>query len=238
MLRLEAPPLSGADYKERLTDYLISLNEKLTYLLNNLSEENFSADTAKVFAETRSAAAEAAKKTAALESSAAESRETLRNEIIKTAQDVRRDYSSSLDTAKGSIMATVAEEYTAKSGAAELKSLLQSMIEQTSRDVTLKFSEANSYAVQVEGALQSYMDEVRSYIRFSSEGIELGNADSPFLARLGSSRLSFLQDGREVAYISNNRLYITDAEAGSLGISGLFGFKTEANGSLSLFKRG
>lgn len=34
---------------------------------------------------------------------------------------------------------------------------------------------------------------------------------SPFLARLGHTRLSFLQNGVEIAYISNNRLYITEA---------------------------
>lgn len=34
---------------------------------------------------------------------------------------------------------------------------------------------------------------------------------SPFLARLGNTKLSFLQDGLEIAYISNNRLYITEA---------------------------
>ena len=31
------------------------------------------------------------------------------------------------------------------------------------------------------------------------------------MARLGTTKLSFLQDGSEVAYISNNRMHITEA---------------------------
>ena len=59
------------------------------------------------------------------------------------------------------------------------------------------------------------------------------------MARLTNTRLSFLQDGTEIAYISNNKMYITDAEIigkltmGSTAL-GFFDWTPRANGNLSL----
>ena len=58
----------------------------------------------------------------------------------------------------------------------------------------------------------NFVQEVRSYQRFTAEGIELGVLNSPFIAKLGNTKLSFIQDGTEIAYISNNKLYITEAQ--------------------------
>ena len=69
----------------------------------------------------------------------------------------------------------------------------------------------------------------------SASGIELGDNNSPFGALLGTTKLSFTQDGREIAYISNNRLYITDAEiSNSLTVGSTIKYKTyvDSNGYL------
>jgi hypothetical protein len=65
--------------------------------------------------------------------------------------------------------------------------------------------------VEVTGEMQQYIDVLQSYQRFSADGLELGVLGSPFMARLGNTRLSFVQSGEEIAYISNNKLYITSA---------------------------
>ena len=49
---------------------------------------------------------------------------------------------------------------------------------------------------------------------------------SEFTSKFTNSRLSFLQNGQEIAYVSNNKLYITDAEAKK------FSAGTSANGYL------
>lgn len=97
------------------------------------------------------------------------------------------------------------------SALAGLEASLQSVIEQTAADITFAFSEANNYTITATGEILEYINRIQSYQRFSADGLELGVLGSPFLARLGNEKLSFLQEGREIAYISNNRLYITEA---------------------------
>ena len=48
--------------------------------------------------------------------------------------------------------------------------------------------------------------------RFTGEGLELGRSDSPFITKLGNEKLSFVQDGVEVAYVQHNKLFITEAQ--------------------------
>ncbi len=44
-------------------------------------------------------------------------------------------------------------------------------------------------------------------------GVEIGKSDSPYAARLTNDRLEFTENGTVVAYISNNKMYITSVEA-------------------------
>ena len=69
--------------------------------------------------------------------------------------------------------------------------------------------------------------------------MELGQINSPFTASLDNKKLAFLENDKEVAYISNNKMHITQAEIGhSLKIGnveqGFFTWQEGANGNLSL----
>ena len=97
------------------------------------------------------------------------------------------------------------------SALAGLESSLQAVVTQTARDITYAFTEATNYTVTATGEILEHINRIQSYQRFDANGLELGVLGSPFLARLGNAKLSFLQDGIEIAYISNNRLYITEA---------------------------
>ena len=77
------------------------------------------------------------------------------------------------------------------------------------------------------------------YIRFSAEGIELGDELSPFKTKITNTRISFFQSGQEVAYISNNKLYITQAlfmQKSTIGNenSGYYTWVIRSNGNMSL----
>ena len=111
------------------------------------------------------------------------------------------------------------------SALAGLETSLQSAISQTAKDITFAFNEATNYTVAATGDILEYINQIQSYQRFSADGLELGVLGSPFLARLGNTKLSFLQDGKEIAYISNNRLYITEAR-----ITSKLSMGTEENG--------
>lgn len=89
---------------------------------------------------------------------------------------------------------------------------LEAIISQTAEDITFQFNKTQEFVVDATGPFQEFVKEVRAYQRFSADGLELGELNNPFLARLAKDRLSFLQDGVEIAYISNNKLYITEAQ--------------------------
>ena len=53
------------------------------------------------------------------------------------------------------------------------------------------------------------LEQLETYIRASTSGLELGASNSSIKAVLSNDRLSFMDGDTEVAYISNNNFYIT-----------------------------
>ena len=102
----------------------------------------------------------------------------------------------------------------------------------------IRFAEAQESTKQVADDLQAQKDEQETYIRFSEDGMELGKTDSKIVASLQNDRLSFLESGREVAYISDSKLYITQAEILTDLQLGKFAFQPRNNGNLSLIWKG
>ena len=112
-----------------------------------------------------------------------------------------------------------------KADADWVKQRLEAIVEQTAKDITFSFNQAKEFTVESTGEFRDFITEVKSYQRFSAEGLELGILNSPFITKLGNTKLSFLQNGMEIAYISNHKLYITEAQvADKLSIG------TEKNG--------
>jgi hypothetical protein len=81
-----------------------------------------------------------------------------------------------------------------------------------------------------------HYNELHRYIRFVNGIIILGEEGNPLTAELSNNKLSFKQNGSEVAYVSNNKLYITNSEILTNLVIGNFGFIPRSNGSLSFRK--
>lgn len=90
---------------------------------------------------------------------------------------------------------------------------LQSLIEQTATRLEITFSQTSERIDGVGNDLADAVAEISTYIRASSDGVEIGKSDSPYAARLTNDRLEFTENGTIVAYISNNKMYITSVEA-------------------------
>ena len=163
----------------------------------------------------------------------------LYEEIIRTADELNSEFTVSLQKREDSILSQVTEDFTAKSETAALEETFRSEMEQTSQKIEMRFSDAAQISQEVGGKLEEYENLVDTYIQFNTEGITLGERDSPFTAVLGRERLSFRQNGVEIAYLSNNKLYITSAEVldrltvGNTG-SGFFDWVPRANGNLGM----
>lgn len=75
-------------------------------------------------------------------------------------------------------------------------------------NILLKINEEHTYAVNVDGRLEEFRKLVETYFDFSSTGLLIGKSDSPFTTMHSNSKISFMQNGDEVAYIQYNQLYI------------------------------
>ena len=86
--------------------------------------------------------------------------------------------------------------------------------------------------------VSSNQTQLNTYIRFNSEGIEIGKQDSEFRTRQTNSRYSILQNNDEVAYFANNRMYNSNIEVSNSLRIGNFGFIVNGDGSLTFKKVG
>lgn len=109
-------------------------------------------------------------------------------------------------------------------------------LEQTASGWDFTFSNLEDYVEQVEGNEIEHHQELIRHIRFENGVIILGEENSEFQARISNDRISFYQGSTEVAYLSNNKLYITNAEILTSLRLGNFGFTPRNNGSLSFGK--
>lgn len=138
--------------------------------------------------------------------------------------------------ADADIMEQVRATYVAKGDIVDLEKTIESRMIQGSDEIRMEFQTALDI---VQGTVADNQLNLEEYIRFRGALIELGKLGNDFVARLSNDRLAFLQNDREIAYISNNKLYITDAEVkNKLTIgsqdNGYFDFIPRSNGNLSL----
>lgn len=119
---------------------------------------------------------------------------------------------------------------------AKIRHQLSTQLKQTRDEFLFQFNNYKQLLDETGKALEQRFNDFSRYIRFKAGNIELGDINSPFKTLLTHEKISFFKGEVEVAYISNNKLYITDAYIiNSLRI-GNFEFVVEDNGSLSFRK--
>ena len=166
-------------------------------------------------------------------------KEMVDDSMIKMETMLNDNIDNSIVQAQESILSNVANKYADNITITELQSNLSSQLTQTNANIDLKFNTVNDYTIKVDGQLQQYKKEVETNIRFNENGMQLGKLDSPFMASLDNTKLAFLENDKEVAYISNNKMHITQVEISTnLKIGdekkGFFTWQQGANGNLSL----
>ena len=147
----------------------------------------------------------------------------------KTITETLSSYSTTTQTA---------EALSAMVSKTDLDGILSnySTVKQTADDITFTFTRLKQDLQNLDGGTQSQFNEITRHIRFNQGDIELGEVNNPIKLILKNNRISFTQNGLEVAHITNNILYITDGHfLNSLRI-GNFAFTPRNNGSLSFGK--
>lgn len=116
------------------------------------------------------------------------------------------------------------------------KTTVSTQFQQTSSSFEMQFNNVTDLINQVGDTESEHYDELHKYIRFVNGVIILGEEGNQLTAELSNTKLSFKQNGTEIAYVSNNKLYITNAEILTNVIIGNFEFTPRNNGSLSFRK--
>jgi hypothetical protein len=178
-----------------------------------------------------------------------------KNNVVADVENIKSDYvinkdlsvvknnitelSSSITQTAQNILLEVYSNYASKDELSSINQLLQTSVEILNNMIEFKFTSATSQTETLEGVVTSNQTLLEEYIRFQGALIELGRVGNSFTAQLSNTELSFLQNNVKIAYISNNKLYITDAEIkNKLTIgnadNGFWDFIPRANGNLSL----
>ncbi len=132
---------------------------------------------------------------------------------------------------------TLLEGYTKTSELEEYKQTVSTSFTQTANDFNFKFTEVSDRITTENGEINRQLNDFSKYIRFVDGSIILGEIGNELTTKIANGRISFLyHDAVEVAYISENKLYITNAEILSEIIIGNFAFIPRKNGNLSFKK--
>lgn len=119
---------------------------------------------------------------------------------------------------------------------AKIRKELNTALKQTRDEFLFQFNNYKQLLDETGRVVEQRFNDFSRYIRFKNGNIELGDINSPFKALLTHEKISFLKADAEVAYLSKNKLYITDAYIiNSLRI-GNFEFVPRSNGNLSIRK--
>ena len=166
---------------------------------------------------------------------APEDQEEYTNSAISSSENaLNNNISSAISNATDNILNNISDNYTAKSDYEEFKKTTSSAIEQTNKDVTIKFNTTTENIQSVSGELSTFKNSVESNINFSSDGIKISKSNSPFSVDIGNSKMSFREAGVEVSYISNQEMNITDAVVENSLTLGNFKFIPRVTGNMSV----
>lgn len=138
-------------------------------------------------------------------------------------REYKKEASSQISLLPSAIISEVTEDFISKDelDGESLQSFIGSFVTQSKNDITEEFV-SRLYAALGEiedthGGISEYITETSAYIRRGEiadgiYGIEIGRSDSNMKTRFLNDKISFYQGEVEVAYISDNNLYITRAE--------------------------
>ena len=143
-LSFSLPGLAQASDWKQLRSGLLRMTEELQYALTNLDSENFSKAMQDRLQSVEDSAQKAGEKAQEADDTARSGFQQAYEEIIRAADELSSEFSTSLDQREDSIISQVTEDFTAKSETAQLEEEFRSELEQTSQAIEMRFSDAAS----------------------------------------------------------------------------------------------
>ena len=161
---------------------------------------------------------------------------SLEEKLILGLNETETKLSAQILATSESITSTVMEEVYLKADTDALIESVSTQITQTAEDVEIRFTDFSQNINDVAAGTDAKFEEISKYIRFVDGNIVLGEEGNTLTLQIENDRISFLDSGIEVAYFSNNKLYVTDGEFLHSLQLGNFAFVPRSNGNLSFKK--
>lgn len=155
---------------------------------------------------------------------------------IIAIQELAEYTSSQINQTAAQIIMNVSEDYYLKSDADELIESVNTQFEQTSDSFEFQFNEFRKDLEDVQNGTDAAFQDIRKYIRFEDGNIILGEEGNQLTLKIQNDRISFLDNGAEIAYWQNRKFYAVDGEFINSLKLGNFAFIPRANGNLSFKK--
>lgn len=194
-------------------------------------------------------------KTANEAKSTADSNKTTISQVSTTASDALSK-ATTVEANLNGYKTTVSETYATKTDMRSGDATVQANVDQLATDAmntyvqsstftqtrdsfTQELSQTKQDVTDANTAIAANEETRRKYMRFSGADtgdpqIELGASDSAFKMRLTNRRLAFMQGDSTPTYVSNQRLYINDAEVNQTLRIGKYAFIPRPDGHMSL----
>lgn len=143
---------------------------------------------------------------------------------------------SQISKEKDALRTEISEKYYDKENLDSQFGEISTKLEQTKNSVNIEFTNFKTdFEASKKQNIASF-NEIHKYIRFIDGNIYIGVEGNPIQLIEKNDRLSFVQGGAEVAYFSNNKLYVNDGQFNSTLRIGNFEFSPRPNGSLDFKK--
>lgn len=159
-------------------------------------------------------------------------------DALQQIANAEKQMQSEIQKTSESIRTEVSEDYYKKDQTDDLLGTISTALEQTKDSFTMQFNSFQADLENVNADNSAKFQELYQYIRFKGGSIELGETGNTITLTIENDRISFKQAGQEIAYMSNNQLYITDANIVTSLRIGNFIFSPRPNGSLDFKKVG
>lgn len=134
------------------------------------------------------------------------------NDATEIVYNLEQNMEASFTKSEQEITAKVAESYSLKEDTEALVSGVSTEVELVKNSFEIQFNEFSKDIAAVANGTDAEFEEIRKYIRFIDGKILLGEVGNELELVIDKARISFFQDGAEVAYFSNRTMFVTDGE--------------------------
>ena len=139
------------------------------------------------------------------------------------------------------IRSEVKRDYATADQVSQMNETLSTLAEQSENNFTWTVTKVNEIiedAAASDNLTREQLNLIYTYMRFGEDGLTIGKAGNPLTFRVVNDRLAFYMNDTEVAYLSDNKLYVTQAEILARLQIGKFAYEPQSNGNLSVIYTG